>query len=53
MGWEVEVEWGVDIQTIDTELALGKDSTQSIEMSSKLIDQVNIRKGFVRDTFKL
>lgn len=36
-----------------TELTLEQQFTQSIEMSSKFIDQVTIMKAFVKETFKL
>lgn len=45
-----------NIQTSDakpfTELTLEQQYTQSIEMSSKSIDQINTIKGFVKETFK-
>lgn len=45
------------MQTIDaglfTELTLEQQFIQSIEMSSKFIDQVTIMKAFVKEIFKL
>ena len=45
------------MQTIDAgpfiELTLEQQFIQSIDMSSKFIDQVSITKAFVKETFKL
>ena len=54
MGNKLVVE---NMQTVEAgpfiELTLEQQFIQSIDMSSKFIDQVSITKAFVKETFKL